>query len=108
MFWLAKFFKGGKTLSQGIKEFFKINGRMPNAHETLRMKIFSGNRNRMSFNFQKTELLIGGNQDLEKRRKRSLKKNLRYRMFLKVKRSKTHKAELGSLINLNGNLKMLL
>ena len=38
MNWLFKFFKGGKTISQAIKEFFKMNGRMPNARETLKMK----------------------------------------------------------------------
>ena len=38
MNWLFKFFKGGKTISQAIKEFFEMNGRMPNARETLKMK----------------------------------------------------------------------
>ena len=38
MNWLFKFFKGGKTISQAIREFFEMNGRMPNARETLKMK----------------------------------------------------------------------
>ena len=38
MNWLFKFFKEGKTISQAIREFFEMNGRMPNARETLKMK----------------------------------------------------------------------
>ena len=38
MFWLAKFFTKGKSLKDGIKYFFKLNGRMPNNMETIKIK----------------------------------------------------------------------
>ena len=56
MTWLFKFFKSGKTISQAIKEFFKMNGRMPNARETLKMKdIFRQSQsNVIPFKYKKT------------------------------------------------------
>jgi len=56
MTWLFKFFKSGKTISQAIKEFFEMNGRMPNARETLKMKdIFRQSQsNVIPFKYKKT------------------------------------------------------
>ena len=38
MFWLTKFFTKGKSLKDAIKYFHKINGRMPDNMETIKIK----------------------------------------------------------------------
>ena len=38
MFWLSKFFTKGKTVQEGIEQFFKFNKRQPNALETIKIK----------------------------------------------------------------------
>ena len=38
MFWIKNFFTKGTTLKDAIKYFFKLNGRMPDKLETIKMK----------------------------------------------------------------------
>ena len=38
MFWLAKFFTKGKSVKDAIAYFFKLNSRMPNNLETIKIK----------------------------------------------------------------------
>ena len=48
MLWLTKFFTKGKTIKDAISYFFKLNNRMPDKLETIKIKNAFMEQNRPS------------------------------------------------------------